>query len=140
MNTKYNTVFAMLLRELSIKIKKLSHSDITNVIEGKAEILLQVANKDQVSKGKIPAELMLDKYAQNLNNITSREEGISYLKTHLKNKTQLKVLAKHLDILISKSDKIDHIVEKIIDSTIGYRLRSAAIQNSDKASSKINKS
>lgn len=140
MNTKYNTAFAMILRELSIKIKKLSHSDITNVIEGKAEIELRVVNKDQVSKGKMHSALVLDKYAQDLNKITSREEGISYLNSHLKNKTQLNVFAKHLDILINKSDKIDHIIEKIIDFTIGYRLRSAAIQNSGKTSSKINKS
>ena len=88
MNTKYNTVFAGLLRELSIKIKQLSHADIANVIEGKAEIVLQVVHKDQISKGKMPTDLLLDKYAQDLNNITSREEGISYLKSHLKNKTQ----------------------------------------------------
>lgn len=124
----------MLLKELSNKIKRLSHSDITNVIEGKAEIVLQVVYKDQVLKGKMPSELMLDKYAHDLNKMTSREEGILYLKSKLKRKTHLKIFAKHLDILISKNDKIDHIIEKIIDSTIGYRLRSEAIQNSGKSS------
>ena len=58
----------------------------------------------------------------------SREEGAALLKEKCSTKEELTRLAKYLDLPVQKLDKIDQISERIIEATIGFRIRSAAIQ------------
>ncbi|RLC21944.1 MAG: hypothetical protein DRI57_01135 [Deltaproteobacteria bacterium] len=128
MESEYNIDFSKLLQRLANEIKKLSHSDLKRVADGKADIVLQVVKKKQ-THSKSVSEPDIEKIGQNIEGMTSREEGMSYLEAHVSTKNKLKLLAKHLEIPIRRTDKRDQIIEKIIESTIGYRLRSAAIQN-----------
>lgn len=63
-----------------------------------------------------------------LNAFDKRDQGIDYLNKKTKTKEDLVQLAKYLDKPIQKNDNIEQIRDKVIESTIGYRLRSAAIQ------------
>lgn len=60
--------------------------------------------------------------------VTSREDGIKILNDNLKTKSALESFAKYIDVGVQKIDKTEKIRENIIESTVGARLRSDAIQ------------
>jgi hypothetical protein len=58
----------------------------------------------------------------------NREDGIQVLEDALPSKRETEAFAKFLDISVLKQDKLSSIREKIVEATIGARLRSQAIQ------------
>ena len=58
--------------------------------------------------------------------IDSREQAEELLKNF--KKADLQRIAKDLDIPIQKNEDISRLREKIIESTVGFKLRSQAIQ------------
>jgi len=63
-----------------------------------------------------------------LDSVITREEGVRILNDNLKNKSSLEGFAKYIDVGVQKIDKVEKIKENIIESTVGARLRSEAIQ------------
>ena len=50
------------------------------------------------------------------------------METKITSKDDMARLARQLDIQVQKSDSADQLKARIIESTIGFRIRSAAIQ------------
>ncbi|MCP4485933.1 MAG: hypothetical protein GY820_01190 [Gammaproteobacteria bacterium] len=63
-----------------------------------------------------------------LQSFNTREDGALFLTRELLNKKELEQIAKSLDILVLRQDKVEQIKDKIIEATIGAVLRSNAIQ------------
>lgn len=59
---------------------------------------------------------------------TSREEGIAHLDDLGLSRAGLEKLARALDLPVGRSDRVDRLKERIVEATIGYRLRSGAIK------------
>ena len=47
----------------------------------------------------------------------------------LKTKSEFEKFARHVEVAVMKSDKLEKIRDNIIESTVGAKLRSDAIQN-----------
>jgi hypothetical protein len=60
--------------------------------------------------------------------IDTRENGNILLKNYLKNKNEAEQFAKFMHVFILKHNKI-YIINKIVEATVGARLRSKAIRN-----------
>jgi hypothetical protein len=125
-----NEIFYVVFRELSKEIKKLNDEDIAKILSGQAKFRLQVIEKTekQSQTTKSNVEIRARAIAVELNSMTSNEEGMELLKERCKRKADLHKLAQHLDIPFRKRDTILQLIEKIIESTIAYRTRAAAIQ------------
>lgn len=65
---------------------------------------------------------------QTLAQFADRQEAIDFLATECVNKTELETIARSLDISILKNDKIMVLREKIVEATVGAKIRSQAIQ------------
>lgn len=63
-----------------------------------------------------------------LNNFPTREAAHEFLMNHHAKRKSLAAISKSLDIPVTKKDTIEILVFKIVDFTIGSRLRSDAIQ------------
>ena len=61
--------------------------------------------------------------------MNSREDGFKLLVDKCSSRLDLEVLARKLDIPFTKKDIIEKLKDKIIEGTIGFRLRSQAIQD-----------
>ncbi len=72
--------------------------------------------------------LKIEEVAETLQKLDTREEGLRILTDLCPAKKDLQSLAIHIDIPNSKKDSIQTLRERIIEATIGYRLRSKAIQ------------
>lgn len=58
----------------------------------------------------------------------SREEASSYFSTNDLKRADLETICKQLDLPFTKKENMKILQEKIIEGTVGYKLRSQAIQ------------
>lgn len=59
---------------------------------------------------------------------SSREDLEAHLKRKYSMRTDLEKVARTLQVPITKTDTYDSLVNKVVDSTLGYKLRSSAIR------------
>ena len=118
-------IFNILAKEL----QKFSDEELADISSGKVKIKIDIINNSTTSQKSIACDINYEKIKSDLNSFQTREKGLEYLNLQCKTKKELTALAKIIDIPVQKTDKIAQLKEKIIESTIGFRLRSAAIQN-----------
>ncbi|MEW6027675.1 MAG: hypothetical protein AB1599_10345 [Planctomycetota bacterium] len=118
--------FSKILEILSMEILTLSEDELQNIAEGKARIKIKILeDKESKEENSVNYEELIEE----LNSIRNRETGMHIVNSKLKTKDDVVGLAKFIDIPVKKSENIKFIKEKIIEATIGYRLRSASIQD-----------
>ena len=71
----------------------------------------------------------IEKAIENIDNFTTREEASGYIYSMNLTKAGLTSLSKKLDVHINKSDKKENIINRIVESVIGSKLRVQAIKN-----------
>ena len=124
-----NESFLVVFRELFKEINKLNDEQMDKIVSGQAQFRLQVVEKSKKQCQTTTSDSDMRAIAMKLNSMTSNEEGMELLKQRCKHKADLHKLAQQLDIPVRKRDTIAQLTEKIIESTIAYRTRAAAIQN-----------
>lgn len=130
---KNQTVISQILYELSKKLKSLSEKQFSELCNGNFVIEFKVGYP---KKGKAPSNQMktqmeeteVKEIADLLKRMEDREKGLSILKERCRKKSDLELLARYLDLPVQRGDRAGKLREKIIASTIGYKLRSNSIQ------------
>lgn len=69
-----------------------------------------------------------DKILEELFLIPSRESAVAYLGHHELTKRSLEAIARKMDVPVSREDNTKTLMEKIIEGSVGARLRSEAIR------------
>ncbi len=124
-------VVAAVLRKVADAIKNLDARDWGSVVEGnfKLEISVPLARESHPeSEAGALSESDLADIARMLNEAASRDAGQAVLDARSPSKDGLLQLARHLDVRAQKRDPNDKIRDRIIEATIGFRLRSRAVQ------------
>ena len=132
MEDKSQKIVAKCLRELAKSINQLKKEQYESVVNGNFEIEIKISSLESKSKLPEPKRLFetedILEIESLLRNLNSREKGTVLLKDRCTNKESLIRVAKHLDLPVQKKEKIDTIIEKIVENTIGFKLRSQSIQ------------
>lgn len=117
------------IEEILSGFNRLSDSDITKLEDDGYSISLKIVkNKAQTESNIEISESNKIVILKELQGCKTRDEGYEILSKFLKNKKEYEMFAKHLDVSILKQDNLDKIKEKIIEATVGAKLRSNAIQ------------
>jgi hypothetical protein len=119
-------IFTSLLKQFTQFISNLSEEDINDLTGGKKRLCIELVEKKQSSYSKGSSTDLKDTEEQ-LAKIDSRDQGEELLKDF--KKVDLQRIAKNLDIPIQKNEDVARLREKIIESTVGFKLRSQAIQS-----------
>ncbi len=131
MKKSQKDVLVGLLRDLAKQVQALDDQEFENILTGMARIELrivsQVQNKGRLKKVRFTESQMLE-ILNALEKMKTREEGAKLLKEKCKIKEDLISLSRYIDLPVQKSDKVEQLLKRIIEATIGYRARSAAIQ------------
>ncbi len=131
MKKSQKDVLVGLLRDLAKQVQALDDQEFENILTGMAHIELRIIsqgqNKGRLKKVRLTESQMLE-IRNALEKMNTREEGAKLLKEKCKIKEDLILLSRYIDLPVQKSDKVKQLSERIIESTIGYRARSAAIQ------------
>jgi len=115
-----------LLKQFTQFICNLSEEDMKDLSSRKKRLSIELVEKKQSSSQK-SYSTDLRHIEDKLAKIDSREQAEELLKDF--KKAELQRIAKGLDIPTQKNEGIVRIKEKIIESTIGFKLRSQAIQS-----------
>lgn len=114
-------------------LKNLSIDELNSLSKREKEIIFEIKNKQNIQKNieSLLSELEVNDIIMKLNSMNERLEGENYLKSLKLSRQNLENLLKKLDTPYQKKDSISKLYDKIIESTIGYKLRSQAIQNNN---------
>ncbi len=131
-------LFAKCFSKLEKAVSSLSESEFEALMKNDFSISIDISDKlskqsDNSKKQTVVVidEELLKQVSGLLDNATSRELGLEIVNQHFKNKKQLEIFAKYIDVAFQKSDRIDSIKERLVDATVGARLRSSAIQGKE---------
>lgn len=121
-----------LLRQIAEGVQRLSNEDIDAVIGGRAQLSVSVerpaTSSPRRAKGTAQSKVEPSVIREALACMASREQGAQYLLTAAPTKTALERVARCLDLPVQRGETVDRLREKILEATIGYRLRSQAIR------------
>lgn len=136
--TQPTTELIMLFRSIVAALGKLSDQEIADLMAERKTLLLTVVDKPgkrlkTQDDAKVDARIDIKECVEKLNQMQSREEGVRYLESFGLRKNELIAIANEAKAYVSGKEKTGEIIEKIINSTIGYRLRSQAIQGFDRS-------
>lgn len=127
------TDLSKLLAELADAVGALPSRDLSRVLTGEARLVVRVvpAEDSSARAGKDHAKSLSGetlRVARHLESLDTREAGHAYLETVAATKADLLAIARHLDLPAQKRDSRARLQEKVVEATIGFRIRSAAIQ------------
>lgn len=125
-----------LLRELAETLRRSSDAEIEALLSGRATLADLLASpafgaradgKATTKKRVLRNNKRLAGLAAQLRQLPSREEGVSFLVGAQLLKNELEELARMMDLPVLREDDADRLRQKIIESSIGSRLNSRAI-------------
>ena len=110
-------------------LNKLPQTMVKEIENGEKQIEINI-----ISSSKEPNEpmsensIVVSEAITFLNSMQSREEASSYFSTNDLKRADLESICKQLDLAFTKKENMKTLQEKIIEGTVGYKLRSQAIQ------------
>jgi hypothetical protein len=128
--TNKRTELANILRRLADYVDRHPDEELAPIFE-QAAALMQTAGSQKKSHFDSSAKLHQEdmrELATKLQQLSSREAGESFLKDEISNRQGLEQLARFLQLPVQRDDTVERLRAKIVENTIGSRLRSSAIQ------------
>lgn len=123
---------SIILELLSKAVQNLPDEELEKIALGTHSIEVKITRNR--SNTKVPSEtdpINPQEIAKQLESFTDRIIAGNYLRNSASSKKSLEFLARHLDIALSKQDKAEDLVNKIIEATVGAKLRSSAIRGAE---------
>ena len=121
---------ANILRRLADYIDRHPDQELAPIFEQAATLMPSSANHKNhrgQSLGKLGSPDVSEISAK-LQTLRSRDAGEQLLQVEAQNRRALEALARFLQLPVQRDDTIERLRAKIIENTIGSRLRSEAIQ------------
>lgn len=129
---KERDVVVALLKELTRAVQAMDDEAFTSLLAKRFRITLSIpAKKKGRSSSDSSHRRDLEEVEEALRKATTRDEGERLLIEAGLSKLALTEFARRLDAPYQKGDSIRQLRARIIEATIGFRLRSAAVQGSD---------
>lgn len=118
-----------IFRRIAEAVDALSEDEIKRLSDPQYEVELRAVrrrSKDELAKPQEP--INVEEIIRELTNSANRQDAQAYLDSKYSSKKLLELIARQLDIPIIRQDKVEFLRDKVIEATVGARLRSQAIQ------------
>lgn len=116
-----------LLKITSKVLESLTEEQCNNILSGKGKIIYEdISKKSTIYKRE---NFNFKPYVEKIESLDNREEAYNFIQELNLKKADMVEIAKQLKIHLNKSDKKDVIIKKIIETTVGTKLRNEAIKN-----------
>lgn len=111
-------------------LKKMSKDDLSAVLKKEKEIIFEIRDKSEKVKSKelLVSEDQITFFIEKLGAMDKREDAILLINELNLSRIDIERFLKKLDIHFTKKDPIPRLKEKLLEGTIGFKLRSEAIQ------------
>lgn len=119
---------ASALRRVAAALERMSDEELARLNEPGTEIEIKVYRRRSKEEFTAEAQIDLPGVVAKLTAAATRSDASRFLDDSFGTKKALEQIARHLDVVVSKQDKAETLRDKIIEATVGARLRSEAIQ------------
>lgn len=124
-----NNFYVLEMERFLAFLNKLPQAVVKEIENGEKRIEINVISTPKESDEPIlQNSVVVSESISLLNSMQSREEAYSYMSSSDLKKADLEAICKQLDLPLTKKENIKTLQEKIIEGTVGYKLRSQAIQ------------
>ena len=124
-----NNFYVLEMERFLAFLNKLPQVVVKEIENGEKRIEINVISTPKESDEPIlQNSVVVSESISLLNSMQSREEAYSYMSSSDLKKADLEAICKQLDLPLTKKENIKTLQEKIIEGTVGYKLRSQAIQ------------
>jgi hypothetical protein len=106
----------------------LSEEELSRIADPQYAVEIKLVRRRTKDDRIAPADADIDLVIKEITALASREDAQAYLNNRFPSKKVLEVIARRLDIPIIKQDKVEELRDKIVEATVGSRIRSQAIQ------------
>ena len=130
-NASTRDALVALLRVCADCLSELPAGEVDAVLNGELELRLTTVGKRDRRKRQNAVPLQaeqLSEIASRLRSLDSRAAGERLLREVAPSKSALEALARYLDVGVRREDRLDGLVRRIVEATIGFRLSSAAVR------------
>jgi hypothetical protein len=120
-----------LLRDIAAKVQALTESEWEDMRAGRLRFTIaaeRVAAKPRSRSVPSLTSSDVEDVATRLRQMSDRDAGRSLLREMLPAKESLLRLARYLDLPVNSKETVERLQDRILEGTIGFRLRSQAIQ------------
>lgn len=118
----------LLMEKILLIINNSSDEELAKLLSNNYSIEIKAARTRPIRSNNTATNFKAEDAAKYLSTLTDRLQAGNYLRDTAKNKKNMEQIARSLDIAINRQDKIEDILDKIVEATVGSRLRSAAIR------------
>jgi hypothetical protein len=126
---KRNEQLSLILGLLGKAAEALPDNELEKIARGTHSIVIKITrNRKNAKTISVADNINSSEIIKKLEEFSDRIIASNYLREIASNKKSLELIARHLDIALSKQDKFEDLINKIIESTVGARLRSSAIR------------
>ena len=110
-------ILTVLFRELQDAVLELNEGELEKIISGEYQFVLKVVKKRIGTSAKISPvdDFSYSELLNLLNQCESREQGNELLSRELKTKSEFEKFARHVEVAVMKSDKLEKIRDNIIE-------------------------
>lgn len=118
-----------IFRRIAEAIDSLSEDEIKKLSDPQYEVEIKAIRRRSKDDLATPLDpINVDEIINELTGSATRQDAQTYLDAKYSSKKMLELIARRLDIPIIRQDKAEFLRDKIIETTVGARLRSQAIQ------------
>ena len=121
--------FSLAMSRILDAIEGLSEEEFTKLCDSVYSVEIRITRKRNKEE-PVPSvsEEDLQSLIARITGMSNREEAQQFLDISFSTRKSIEPIARRLDIPIMKQDKIEILRDKIIEATVGARIRSEAIQ------------
>jgi hypothetical protein len=112
---------------LSEVTKAVKSGDTVRISDLHSRVMGRQLRKPLKQAAKPEMQLPLD-VSGDFSSFASREELEQHLEERFPSKADIAIVARSLKVPVTKADNYDALVDKIVNATVGYRLRAEAIR------------
>jgi hypothetical protein len=126
--TKKPSSLAAFLKKLYRAAEALTDGDISVVVSGRKRLVVRTEEEAKAVEGNLNFEPHdCTQLVGMLKSAETREQAQQIIEEAKLTREDLARLAKALDLPIRRTEDSDRVIEKVIERTVGFRLRSQAI-------------
>ena len=116
-------------RRLSNALDSLSADELKRLSDPQYSVEIRaIRRRSKEETNSISSDANVEDIIKKITALGSRQDAQVLLESQYSTRKSLELIARRLDIPIAKQDKVEVLRDKIIEATVGARIRSQAIQ------------
>ncbi len=119
----------MVFRRISEAVDSLSAEELKRLSDPQYSVEVRVTRRRTKDDSSfLPVDFSAEDAIAQVTALPSRQDAQVLLDAKFPSKKALEIIARKLDIPIIRQDKVEDLRDKIVEATVGARIRSQAIQ------------